>query len=186
VNKKLTEYVKKIRALGEGAAYVGRLNPMHLGHQALIEVLVEAFPENHLILVGSCSHPVSIRHLFKFSDRARFISKVFPSARIAPLPDFDNDEEWFHAMDKIMCAAGMDPSKTVFIGGCEEDVSFYHGRGFIVEIINRFGGVTKNVSGTEVRDTLIQGRSLRSLLDPRIISDVKETFRLRWSEVKQK
>lgn len=181
MDDKLAAFIETLQAEGESGAYLGRLNPMHLGHQALTEVLTTAFPKKHLLMVGSCSHAISIRHLFKFSDRRRFINEVFPDARVAPLSDFETDDEWFHAIDTLLELAGLDPQKTVFIGGCEEDVHFFEHR-YKVKIINRFDGTTTNVSGTEIRDSLIHGRSLDGLLDPRIIPVVQETFRLRWAE----
>ncbi len=182
MNLKLAAFIKTLRTRGKSGVYVGRLNPIHVGHQALAQILIEAFPEEHLILIGSCAHPVSIRHLFKFRDRSLFVKELFPTARIAPLPDFESDEDWFHALEEIMRLVGLEPSETVFIGGCEEDVNFYHGQGFKVEIINRFDGTTKNVSGSEIRDCLIHGRSLDGLLDPKIIPLVEERFRIRWAE----
>ena len=182
MDKKLRKYIKILQERGEYGAYVGRLNPMHSGHQALINLLLEAFPTKHLIGIGSCSHSVSIRHLFRFSDRGTFILSIFPTARIAPLPDFESDDDWFYALETLLRLSGMEPSKTVFIGGCDEDVNFYNGRGYKVEIINRFDGTTTNVSGTEIRDRLIHDRSLDQLIDPKIAALVKERFKARWAE----
>ncbi|MBP9757240.1 MAG: hypothetical protein KBD06_01435 [Candidatus Pacebacteria bacterium] len=182
MDDRLAEFVRMLQDQGESGAYLGRLNPMHLGHQALGEVLTTAFPTSHLMLVGSCSHLISIRHLFKFSDRYKFINTVFPNARIAPLADYESDDDWFHAIDVILRLAGLDPAKTVFIGGCDEDVHFLQSHGYKVQIINRFDGTTTNVSGTEIRDALIHGRSLDGLLDPKIIPLVQETFCVRWAE----
>ena len=179
----LFKYVELLRSQGESGAYVGRQAPMHLGHQAQNEILTTAFPKRHAIFVGSCAHEISIRHLFSFADRARFIKTVFPDARVVPLPDFERDDDWFHAIETLLELFGIDPKRTVFIGGCDEDVRFYNGRGYKVQIINRFDGTTTDVSGTKVRDSLIHGRSLDGMLDTRIIPLVEETFRKRWAEV---
>ncbi len=183
MDDKVAPFIKMLQEEAEGGAYVGRLAPMHLGHQVQTEILTTAFPNKHLLLAGSCSHAISIRHLFTYSDRVKFIKVIFPGARIAPLADFESDDDWFHAMDSLLELAGMDPSRTVFIGGSEEDVSFYHGRGRKVKILNRFDGITVDVSGSKVRDSLIQGRPLDGMVDPRIIPLVQETFRQRWAEV---
>ncbi len=180
------EIIEKLRALGAFAVFVGRMNPMHLGHQFQIDMLIKAFRERHLLALGSCNKSVSIRHLFNYKDRSDFVRLVHPGTRIAPLPDFDNNELWFAALDDLIRASGGDPADVVFIGGSDEDVEFYGGTGRKVFILNRYAGITKNVSGAEVRDALMEKRELDGLLDPRIIPLVRERFALRWAEVRQK
>lgn len=182
----LEEIVQTLRSLGLFGVFIGRMNPMHLGHQFQIEMLLRAFAERHLVMIGSCNKDVSIRHLFNYDDRSDFIHAVHPSARVVPLPDFGKNEIWFKAIDHLIHAAGAQPKDVVFIGGCEEDVQFYGGTGRKVHIVNRFEGITKNVSGTEVRDALISGRSLEGMIDPRVIPLVNERFAHRWQEAREK
>ena len=183
---KENEIIKDIRAMGKFGVFVGRINPMHLGHQVQIDLLIKAFEKQHLVMLGSCNKPISIRHLFQHEDRSEFVHAVHPAARIVPLPDFDDNQSWFTALDHLIQASGGDPKETVFFGGCEEDVLFYNGTGRKVYIVNRFEGMTKNVSGTEIRDALIEKRSLEGLLDPQIIPLVQERFAVRWDQVRQK
>ena len=166
--------------------YVGRLCPMHAGHQTLIESLIEVFPENHAVLIGSCNKPISIRHLFSYADRGDFVKAVFPNARIAPLPDFETDASWFRALDDLLSVMGVNPMQAIYIGGSKEDVEFYYDNGRSVHIINRYNGPTTKVSGSEVRDAMIEKRSLYGLLDPKIIPLVQERFATRWSEVRSR
>ncbi len=161
---------------------------MHLGHQALIETMLKAYDERHLLLIGSCNKETSVRHLFTYEDRRAFIKAVFPGARIAPLPDFEDDSAWFQALDDIVSISGGNPSTAVHIGGCQEDIEFFVDQGRTVRIINRFSGATPMVSGTQIRDALITERAsaLKECLDERIIPMVTERFRLRWDEVRKK
>jgi FAD synthase len=180
---------KELKGLAKTGVYVGRFNPMHLGHQAMMGSIMEAFGDKHLILIGSCNHPISIRHLFNYKDRTEFIRLVYPQARIVGLPDFEGDDStWFQALDDIISVSGADPKNTVFIGGSREDVEFYYENGRNVHIINRYDGPTVKVSGSEIRDALIGKRtaSLRKVLDPRLIKPVSERFEIRWNEVRQK
>jgi nicotinic acid mononucleotide adenylyltransferase len=166
--------------------YVGRLCPVHPGHQSLIQCLIEAFPQKHVVFVGSCNHPLSIRNLFNYLDRTSFLKVLFPSVKVAPLPDFEDDATWFAALDDMLESFGTDPQKTVYIGGSAEDVEFYYRHDRPVHIINRFDGTTQNISASEIRDALIEKRSLEGLLDDRIIPMVQRQFALRWSEMRSR
>lgn len=168
--------------------YVGRFCPMHFGHQAMISGVTQA-NENHLILVGSCNNPISHRNLFEFKDRIHFIKKTFPALKnIVGLPDFKGDNEaWFLNLENILTITGTHPSDAVFVGGCEEDVIWFRENNRQVHIINRFSGLTMNISGTEIRDHLITKNieKLKLALDPHIIPDVLERFHIQWDKLKQ-
>ena len=180
------QMVTDVRALGDNGAYIGRLCPPHLGHLYLADLLLEAFPNTHMIGVGSCNEKVSFKHLFNYGDKRDVLRLLYPNATILPIPDFGNDALWFAAIDDQISAMGRNPKETVFIGGCEEEVEFYYKAGRKVFIVNRFGGLTTKVSGTEVRDALIEGRPLDGMLHPSTIPLVKERFVLRWEELRSK
>ncbi|MDQ7814683.1 MAG: adenylyltransferase/cytidyltransferase family protein [Patescibacteria group bacterium] len=167
-------------------ALVGRFSPMHLGHQRLIEQLIATFGERHLILVGSCNHAVSFRHLFTYNDRCEFIRAVYPQAHLVGLPDFDENAEWFNQLDDTLALANANPSMVTYVGGCQEDVEFFIESGRRVHILNRFSGETPHISATEVRDALIEHRPIDGLIDLRIVGLVKERFDLRWSALRKK
>lgn len=185
----LPDEVEKLRQQGEFGVYVARVNPMHLGHQAMIETLVEAFGDRHVVLVGSCNRPISIRHLFNYRDRAQFIREAVPNARILPLPDFEGDNQtWFQVHDDFFRALAFDPRKVVYIGGCKEDTEFLFENGRAVHIVNRYSGPTLRVSASQVRDILIERRheELERVLDPRVAKLVLERFPTRWNEVRSR
>lgn len=168
--------------------YVGRFCPMHVGHQAMIGGMVKAFPENHIVMIGSCNEPMSMRNLFSYGDRHDFIAEKFPSCRVVGIPDFGDDSSWFKYLDDLIALAGGNPETTAFIGGCREDVEWYYRTNRQVHIVNRFSGTTTNVSGTEIRDHLISRNRERliELIDPQIIDIVQERFDLRWDEFRRK
>lgn len=178
-----------LRQKGEYGVYIARVNPMHLGHQAMIETLVEAFGDKHIVLIGSCNRPISIRHLFNYRDRSAFVRAAVPNARILPLPDFEADNEtWFQVHDDIFKALGFDARKVVYIGGCKEDTEFLFENGRAVHIVNRYNGPTLHVSASQVRDILIERRNdeLDKVLDPRVAKLVLERFPARWNEVRNR
>lgn len=168
---------------------VGRFCPMHVGHEAMIGGMIKAFPQKHIVLIGSCNERMSMRNLFNFNDRTSFIKAVFPGCRIAAMPDFpDDDKSWFTALDSILCLAGVNPQKVAFLGGCEEDVEWYYRFGRNVHIVNRFQGTTINVSGTEIRDHLISDdvKKLSTLINPLMLGLIRECFRDRWKEFRNR
>jgi hypothetical protein len=149
----LTEYLLEKAVVTDGSfgVFVGRLCPMHLGHQAIIESLIQTFgPTNHLVLLGSCNAPLSYRNLFPYSERIKFVRACFPNVRIAGLPDYDTDEEWFAALSDIIGLDRFSLNNVIFVGGSKEDVRFYHDRELNVCIVNRFEGLTPKISASEV------------------------------------
>lgn len=187
--KHIAEQLNPLKDQYDLLLYVGRFCPMHVGHQAMIGGIVNSFTTNHLIFVGSCNEPMSMRNLFNYADRSDFIAHVFPNARVAGIPDFkDDDHSWFRNLDDLITVAGATPERTVFIGGCREDVEWYYRMSRQVHIVNRFGGTTTNVSGTEIRDCLIGNNTekLQQLIDPSLVEVVQETFTRRWDEFRKR
>jgi len=176
----------KAKFATEFGVYVGRFSPLHLGHQVLIDKLVETYGERHLILIGSCNHGVSFRHLFTYMDRCEFICTMYPRARLLGLPDFDDNEQWFRQINDTLALQYVFPDRATFFGGCREDVDLFIDKGRNVEIVNRFAGASPKISATEVRDALIERRSIEGLVDPRIVNLVKERFNLRWTALRKK
>lgn len=183
VSEQLAEEAQK----GRQIVYVGRFCPMHIGHQAMIGGMIGAAPENHLLFVGSCNQPLSHRNMFGFVDRANFIRTVFPEVRLAALPDFADDTSWFEALDCSIRLTGKDPVGAVFIGGNEEEVQWYRQNNRRVIIVDRFSGVTTNISGKEIRRHLIAGdqEKLKTMLDPWILEPVMERFKEQYAKLEQ-
>jgi len=168
--------------------YIGRFCPMHLGHQAMIGGVYKTAPNNHMILIGSCNQPTSYRNLFDFKDRLEIIKTIYPDLTIAGLPDFKGDNDsWFANLDCMIATTGTHPKDVVFVGGCEEDITWFKVANRATFLVNRFSGVTLNVSGTEIRDHLITGHydRLAGLLDNRIIPTVIDKFKTQWAKLRQ-
>jgi nicotinic acid mononucleotide adenylyltransferase len=161
--------------------FVGRFSPAHLGHEAVIGNMINNCGiGNCLVVLGSSNAPMSFRHLFSYEDRRRFLRKNYPDLQIVGLPDYPTNEEWLLALDDILALRGIESKQTIFFGGCEEDIHFFVENERRCQLLNRFDGTTPKVSATEVRDALIQGRSLEGLINGRIINDVKNCFTVKW------
>ncbi len=170
----------------KSAVYVGRFNPIHLGHASVIEKMLEQHGvENSLVIIGSSNTPQSLRHFFSYEERKSFIKKLFPNIKLVGLPDYANDSAWFSALEDILTLGGMELSKTMFFGGSKEDIRFFEDAGYETEIINRFEGTHARISATEVRDALMLNKSLDGLVHDHIQADLKKMFGEKWEMFKK-
>lgn len=144
-----------------------------------------------LVIIGSSTNPMSMRHFFSYEQRRKFIRIIYPEPfPIAGLPDYNSDEVWLSALDDLLLSVFGNSCTTphrelIFFGGCEEDVEFFIKAGRKVQLMNRFDGTTPRVSATEIRDDLLYGRSLEGKLPPVIIPTVQEEFRKNWEIFKR-
>lgn len=170
------------------AIYCGRFNPVHKGHQKVIDqMLSEHGTENMLIVIGSSNTPQSLRHFFSYVERKNFIEKIYAGIDIVGLPDYHHDNDWITALDDLINLKIKSGSYTdhVFYGGCEEDISFFLERDRSCIILNRFDGTTPKISATEVRDDLISDRDLDGKIHENILHDVKNLFAEKWEKFKK-
>ena len=168
------------------AVCVWRVCPLHLGHQAVLDAMIKKFGiKNCLLVIGSSNAPLTMRNLFSYAERKGFVEKIYPDLRVVPISDYPTDAEWILALDDVLQFGGLDPREVTFFGGCAEDIEFFLEAGRKCEIMNRFDGSTPKISATEVRDALVEGRSLDGLLDLRIVKDVKEAFKGKWERFKK-
>ncbi|MDD5165044.1 MAG: adenylyltransferase/cytidyltransferase family protein [Candidatus Pacebacteria bacterium] len=168
------------------AIYVGRFNPFHNGHHAVVSKMLDLHgKENCLMIIGSSNAPFSLRHFFSYNERKQFIQKVFPDIKLVGLPDYHNDKEWLAALDDILKVGGINPTEVTFFGGCQEDIRFFLEDGRDCTILNRFDGTSLKTSATEVRDALIAGRPLDHLVHESILSDMKKLFAEKWEKFKK-
>jgi cytidyltransferase-like protein len=172
--------------------YVGRFCPPHEGHCRVIRCLLdECGLGNCLVLLGSSNHALTYRHLFSLEDRVAMLQRLFPGLNLVGIPDHDNDASWLADLWTLIGCwryGREEPTDrhVTFYGGCEEDILFFVNAGYAVEILNRFDGSSPKVSATEVRDALVHGRDVRSLIPAEIHDLVAERFALRWEELKRR
>lgn len=174
---------QELAARGTFGVLISRLCPMTLAHQALIQLLIDTFGEKYIVFLGSSSNKMSMPDFFSHRERSRFAKIVFPNLRLIGIPDYGNNEEWFGALDEYLDAVGAHGETVVFISGSWEDVQFFHEIGRNVFTIDRFSGEhTPVISGSQVRNALVERQSLEELLDPRLIVPVRELFDKKWPE----
>jgi len=174
------KYMKKF------GVFVGRLCPIHLGHERTIErMIADCGVENCLLVVGSSNTPMSLRYFFNYQERRKFVKMIFPKIKIVGLPDYNNDGQWLLALDDLTNLANTKSLSVVYYGGCDEDVRYFTDDGRKTKIVNRFDGSTPKISATEVRDALIQNRNVSGLVNKKIEKEIKKLFAEKWEIFKK-
>ena len=116
------------------AVYIGRFQPFHNGHAALVaEALSRA--ERVILVLGSSFVSRSPKNPFTWEERANIIRATLSdddAARIdfVPVRDYYEDERWVKAVREGVQALAKGP-KTCLVGHFKDDSSYY---------LNRFPG----------------------------------------------
>jgi len=165
--------------------FVGRMSPLHYGHQRVIEKMVDRHGrERSLAILGSTNVPLGPRHFFTFEERLRFFKTVFPEVRVTGLHDLNDDGEWLVLLDEFLKEHVIDPDKAIFYGGCAEDLTLYATLGKKkTYVVDRFEDGRPVISATEIRKLLSEQKydELDGLMDERIKEDVIKVFEDRYA-----
>ena len=168
------------------AIYVGRFNPIHAGHEAVInKMIADCGIDNCLLVIGSTNAPFSLRHFFSYKERREFIKTIFPKLKMVGIPDYGSDEDWLIALDDILLAAGFKSKDITFYGGCKEDILYFLNAKRKCKIMNRFDGTTPKISATEIRDSLIYDRPLDEFINKKIVPKIQMLFKEKWEKFKK-
>lgn len=138
--------------------YIGRFQPFHLGHQAVVRKALEQ-GKQLIILIGSANVPRSIRNPFTFEERKEFIldeCSELETSRITCLPLEDivyNDTLWVKRVQESVAAIATPGSSVGLIGHNKDSSSYY------LSLFPKWGNVNvENVDGID--GTNIRGKYL--------------------------
>lgn len=112
------------------AVFIGRLSPMHLGHEFVIKKALENANEV-IVVVGSSFAARSFRNPFTFEERKKIIKSVFPQpeVKVVPVSDYPyDDNKWVAAVQAVVGANRQftpDPERTTLIGHKKDETSYY-------------------------------------------------------------
>lgn len=81
------------------AAYLGRFQPLHIGHKKVIEKYKHEF-EDFKLVIGSANKSRSDDNPLTAEEREEIIKECFPDIEIIYKDDHDNDEEWSNALEE--------------------------------------------------------------------------------------
>jgi bifunctional NMN adenylyltransferase/nudix hydrolase len=111
----------------DALVFIGRFQPFHNGHKAVIEAALEQAKEV-VVVVGSSFAARNIRNPFTFQERKAMIEAVFPTGRVKVVPVSDypyDDNKWVNAIQKIVDETVPDAKDVGLIGHSKDNTSYY-------------------------------------------------------------
>lgn len=104
------------------AVFIGRFQPFHLGHKAVIERALQ-IAERIVVLVGSAGTARRPRNPWTYEERVGMIEEEFPRRVICkPLPDFTyRDDRWMEAVQNSVAGHG----SVVLVGQSKDESGYY-------------------------------------------------------------
>lgn len=111
--------------------FIGRFQPFHLGHKAVIDAALEK-ADNVIVLIGSANEPRSLRNPFTTCEREQMILGAYSEAdakRIHCVPLADalyNDTRWLKNVQSAVLSVTHDLNDNIGIIGYLKDRSSYY------------------------------------------------------------
>lgn len=157
--------------------FIGRFQPFHNGHKAIIDAALEQAREV-IVVVGSSFAARNIRNPFTFQERKNMIEAVYPKetgnakfhernprVKVVPVPDYPyDDSKWVAAVQSAVYDASTfisDPSRVGLIGHEKDGTSFY------LKIFPTWDSVSvPNIDGinaTDIRNYGLENKTFRGI-----------------------
>lgn len=151
----------------DALVFIGRFQPFHRGHQAVIDAALKQAKEV-IVVVGSSFAARNIRNPFTFQERKEMIEACYPDdgtmkqahkrVKVVPVSDYPyDDNKWIAAIQNVVHGAiswSPDPVKIGLIGHSKDSTSYY------LNIFPNWGSVeVANVDGinaTDIRNNLLK------------------------------
>jgi bifunctional NMN adenylyltransferase/nudix hydrolase len=111
----------------DALVFIGRFQPFHNGHKAVIDAALEQAKEV-VIVVGSSFAARNIRNPFTFEERKAMIKSVFQTDRVKVVPVSDypyDDNKWVNAIQKIVDDTIPYAVDVGLIGHSKDSTSYY-------------------------------------------------------------
>jgi bifunctional NMN adenylyltransferase/nudix hydrolase len=161
----------------DALVFIGRFQPFHNGHKAVIDEALKRAKEV-IVVVGSSFAARNIRNPFTFEERKAMISSCYqneispmvstfghiqeyPRLKIVPVSDYPyDDNKWVAAVQNVVHGAiawSADPIRIGLIGHEKDGTSYY------LKIFPTWGNVSvpnvDSVNATDIRTSLFEGSS---------------------------
>lgn len=141
--------------------FIGRFQPFHLAHKAVID---EAFRHSHdvILLLGSAQPERTLKNVFTMQEREQMMRAAYADEQqqhihFAGLVDVFNDVKWTQMAKDAVANIVADPSKKVGLIGHFKDQSSYYLKLFpewpLVELDNFY-----QMSATPIRERYLLGQ----------------------------
>jgi bifunctional NMN adenylyltransferase/nudix hydrolase len=116
------------------SVYIGRFQPFHLGHLAVLNKALTLAPVC-VVVLGSAHQAPSFKNPFTWQERAHMITQALPKQkqkklRFLPMPDVGNESVWVRAVRTGVEQAVLDLSTSqalrfILVGHVKDDSSHY-------------------------------------------------------------
>jgi len=111
------------------AVLIGRFQPFHLGHAALLEKALASAPQV-VVVLGSSLRARNAKNPFTWEERADMIlrtlnPKLHPHLRFVPIRDYYNDQRWSAAVRKEVSSRCQAGARVALIGHSKDPSSYY-------------------------------------------------------------
>lgn len=160
----------------DALVFIGRFQPFHNGHKAVIDAALKQAKEV-IVVVGSSFAARNTRNPFTFEERKAMIDSIYkdeynyagaqgsiktPRVKVVPVSDYPyDDNKWVAAVQNVVNGAiswSADPIKIGLIGHEKDGTSYY------LKIFPTWGNVSvPNVGGinaTDIRNFYLERKAL--------------------------
>ena len=157
----------------DALVFIGRFQPFHNGHKAVIDAALEQAKEV-VVVVGSSFAARNIRNPFTFQERKAMIEACFtdvkyfnyegaqgriktPRVHVVPVSDYPyDDNKWINAIQKIVDETVPHAKDVGLIGHSKDSTSYY------LEIFPRWKNHVEvadvdGINATDIRKALFEG-----------------------------
>lgn len=170
----------------DALVFIGRFQPFHNGHKAVIEAALEK-AEQVVVVVGSSFAARNIRNPFTFEERKAMIEACFTEPqhltyegaqgrtkasriKVVPVSDYPyDDNKWVNAIQKIVDETVPLAKDVGLIGHSKDSTSYY------LEIFPRWRnhvevGDVDGINATDIRkmlfgDTILEKRDIQNFIE---------------------
>ena len=171
------------RFLFDYLVFIGRFQPFHIGHLAVIKTAL-AQSKQVILLIGSAKQPRSTRNVFNVDERIQMVLSAFSSedaARIHCVPLVDilyNDAGWVTSVEQaVQSVTGDNQSLKIGLVGHYKDQSSYY-----LSLFPNWQSVSvesyRGISATPIRDAYLLGQLPTLDMVPASTLTVLHTFLL--------
>jgi len=152
------------------ALYIGRFQPFHQGHLAVVKSLINRF-DRIFIGIGSSQYHDTFDNPFSFSERKTMIIKTLEAGgidniNIVAIPDIHDPPNWVDHMMRIINEFDVVVTNNLFTRKLFEE------KGFIVEETPSFNN--KNFSGEYIRNQIRHGKDWENLVPEVVFRIIQE------------
>lgn len=136
----------------DALVFIGRFQPFHNGHKAVIDAALEKAKEV-VIVIGSSFQARNIRNPFTFEERKAMIKAVYPqdNVKVVPVSDYPyDDNKWMNSIRIAVKNTVPEAENIGLIGHSKDSTSYY------LEIFPDWKGHVEvdnvdNINATDIR-----------------------------------